>query len=62
MVIDEYTVAYMLGNHGWSSDWKKISIMEFAKYLQKNWGVEDWSGAYKNYIELRENLYYKIDS
>ena len=60
VVINEDTVAYMLGNHGWSSEWKKIPIWEFAKYLQKNWGTEDWSGVYKNYIQISENLYYKI--
>lgn len=58
VVLSRFTVSYMEGNHGWSSDWKKISIKKFIRFVQKNWEKDiDW-GDYQNAIVLEDNRYH----
>lgn len=54
---DADSVAYMEGNHGWSSRWKIVSIEEMAKHIQKNWDKDCDRGAYLNRIQISHNKY-----
>lgn len=54
---DEEHVAYMDGNHGWSSSWDIISIQEMAKRIQKNWDKDCNGGKYLNKIVISHNQY-----
>lgn len=55
VVIDENTVSYMEGNHGWTSKWKEVFIEDFAIFMQKNWDKDDGSGQFSYCIHLRDN-------
>lgn len=55
VVIDQDTVSYMEGNHGWTSKWKEVSIGEFATFVQMNWDKGDGSGQYAYCIHLENN-------
>ena len=54
---DVDSVAYMEGNHGWSSRWQIVSIEEMAKHMQKNWDKDCDRGAYLNRIRISHNKY-----
>lgn len=54
---DADSVAYMEGNHGWSSRWRIVSVAEMAKHMQKNWDKDCDRGAYLNRILISHNEY-----
>lgn len=56
VIVGDHAV-YMEGNHGWSSDYKRISFEELAELIQKNWDKDcDW-GKYLNavFVEPHRN-------
>ena len=55
--LDEENVAYMDGNHGWSTRWNIVSIQEMAKRIQKNWDKDCDGGKYFNKIVISHNKY-----
>lgn len=55
--LDGEMVAYMVGNHGWTSSWNVISIPEMAKQIQKNWDKDCDRGMYLNKIMISRNKY-----
>ena len=55
--MDNETVAYKDGNHGWSSSWDIISIHEMAKRIQKNWDKDCDRGRYFNKVMISHNKY-----
>lgn len=55
--LDVETVAYMDGNHGWSSSWDVIPIQEMAKRIQKNWDKDCDRGLYLNKVIISHNKY-----
>lgn len=55
--LDTETVAYMDGNHGWTSSWNIISIQEMAKRIQRNWDKDCDCGLYLNKILISHNKY-----
>lgn len=57
LCLDTETVAYMDGNHGWTSSWDIISIQEMAKRIQKNWDKDCDRGLYLNKIIITHNKY-----
>jgi len=57
VIINKEIASYMEGNHGWTSDWKEMSIEDFAKFTQQNWDKDiDW-GEYLNCIIIEDNKY-----
>lgn len=59
IVIENDTVAYKEGNHGWSSDWKTMCFKDMAERIIINW-IEDMDcGDYKNQIILEDNRWNK---
>ena len=52
---DAESVAYMEGNHGWSSCWQVVSVEEMARHMQKNWDKDCDRGAYRNRIRISHN-------
>ena len=57
VVANNQIVSYMLGNHGWSSNWKEISTVDFAKYIQVNWDKDNDYGEFLNCIIIENNKY-----
>lgn len=55
--MDAETVAYMDGNHGWTSKWDIISIREMAERIQRNWDKDSDRGMYLNRILISDNKY-----
>lgn len=54
---DEERVAYMEGNHGWTSSWYIVSVEEMAEHIQKNWDKDCDRGAYLNRVQIGRNKY-----
>lgn len=57
VVLDNTTVLYMEGNHGWSAGWKEMNIKDFAKFTQENWAKDIDGGEYLNCIIIEDNRY-----
>lgn len=57
VVLNDEIVSYMEGNHGWSSDWKEISIKDFAIFTQQNWEKDIDYGEYFKCIIIEDNKY-----
>ena len=57
VVLNNEVVSYMLGNHGWTSDWKEMSTIEFASYVQENWDKDIDYGEFLNCIIIEDNKY-----
>ena len=55
--LNEQQVAYMEGNHGWSSSWYIVSVHEMAKHIQKNWDKDCDRGMYLNKVLIQPNKY-----
>ena len=55
--LNEQQVAYMEGNHGWSSSWYIVSVEEMAKHIQKNWDKDYDRGMYLNKVLIQTNKY-----
>lgn len=54
---DEENVAYMEGNHGWTSRWQIVPITEMAAHMQKNWDKDCDRGKYLNKVFVSQNSY-----
>lgn len=57
LCLGKQQVAYMEGNHGWTSKWYIISVEEMAKHIQKNWDKDCDGGKYLNKVQIRTNKY-----
>lgn len=57
VVLNNEIVSYMEGNHGWSSNWEEIDIINFAKFTQENWKKDIDYGEYFNCIIIEDNKY-----
>ena len=55
--LDEEHVAYMEGNHGWTSSWYIVSVEEMAGHIQKNWDKDCDRGKYYNKVLIQKNKY-----
>ena len=55
--LDEEQVAYMEGNHGWTSSWYIVSVEEMAEHIQKNWDKDCDRGKYYNKVLIQKNKY-----
>ena len=55
--LDDECVAYMEGNHGWTSSWYIVTIEEMAKHIRKNWDKDCDSGKYYNRVFIQKNQY-----
>lgn len=52
VVLGDHAV-YQEGNHGWSNQFQRISLLDLAELIQKNWD-KDWEqGRYLNCIEIK---------
>jgi hypothetical protein len=58
VVLNNNTVSYMEGNHGWSSEWKEMNIEDFAKFTQQNWDKDIDGGEFLNCIIIEDNKYH----
>lgn len=54
---DDENVAYMEGNHGWTSRWQVVPIAELAEHMQKNWDKDCDRGRYLNKVLVSQNSY-----
>lgn len=52
-VLNQDRAVYEEGNHGWSSEYKAISLQELAELIIKNWDKDCDRGEYLNKIEIR---------
>ena len=55
--LDNERVAYMEGNHGWTSRWYIVTIKEMAEHIQKNWDKDCDRGKFRNCIWIELNRY-----
>lgn len=56
--LDNESVAYKEGNHGWTSHWYIVTIKEMAEHMQKNWDKDYDRGKFLNciWIELNDHI------
>ena len=53
---------YMEGNHGWSADYKRVSLEKMAELVRKNWDkICDYNDQFLNCIYIEPDLYAKKD-
>lgn len=55
--LDNERVAYMEGNHGWTSRWYIVTIEEMAEHIQKNWDKDCDRGKFLNRVWIEPNRY-----
>ena len=55
--LDNEWVAYMEGNHGWTSRWYIVTIKEMAEHMQKNWDKDCDRGKFLNRVWIEPNRY-----
>ena len=55
--LDNERVAYMEGNHGWTSRWYIVTIKEMAEHMQKNWDKDCDRGKFLNRVWIEPNRY-----
>jgi len=55
--LDNERVAYMEGNHGWTSRWYIVTIKEMAEHMQKNWDKDCDRGKFLNQVWIEPNRY-----